>query len=174
MLEELKKTPGQSGKNPAWLLSQLPSDYLLALLEYQASGELNDPRVETELYSFLLGINENYIDRSLLDISLKNDKAIQVLYNLRHEQLIYKMNLMKQQLTLKTLLERQLRSQQMNKLKLAGLLRQYEQQLILLLNNYQTKLGRLQAAGAQLTPALATNSQLLSTQMGTFFLLVFY
>lgn len=169
-LELLKNSSGIV--EPVKLVSQLSTEDLLALLDYQASGELTDPRIESELYSVLLGINENYIDRNLLDISLKNDEAIKVLYNLRHEQLVYKLNLVKQQLTLKSILEQQLRTQQMTKLKLNELLKNYEQKLLILVNNYKKKLRQLQLVSTQLTPRITSNENISVSSLGRKFLTV--
>ena len=163
-LEALKSSTGII--DPVKLVSQLQTDDLLALLDYQASGELTDPRIESELYSVLLGINENYIDRNLLDISLKNDEAIKVLYNLRHEQLVYKLNLVKQQLTLKSILEQQLTTQQMTKIKLNQLLQNYEQKLVVLVNNYRKKLQELQNVSRTLSPTLASNQNISVSSLG--------
>jgi hypothetical protein len=163
-LEALKTSTGII--DPVKLVSQLPTSDLLALLDYQASGQLTDPRIESELYSVLLGINENYIDRNLLDISLKNDEAIKVLYNLRHEQLVYKLNLVKQQLTLKSILEQQLKTQQMTKIKLNELLKNYENKLIVLVNNYRKKLQELQTVSMTLSPTLSSNQNISVSSLG--------
>lgn len=163
-LENIKTTTGIL--EPKALVSQISTEDLLALLDYQASGELTDPRIESELYSVLLGINENYIDRNLLDISLKNDQAIKVLYNLRHEQLVYKLNLVKQQLTLKSILEQQLKTQQHTKIRLNDLLQNYEQKLVDLVNNYRKKLQQLQQVSNQLTPQIAANSGVSLSSLG--------
>lgn len=163
-IENLKSSTGII--DPTQLVTQLSTSDLLTLLDYQASGELNDPRIEADLYSVLLGINENYIDRNLLDISVKNDKAIRALYNLRHEQMVYKMNLIKQQLTLKSILEQQLKTQQLTKIKLSELLKNYEQKLIVLIGNYRTKLNQLENLSGNLRPSLRGNRNLLMNQSG--------
>jgi hypothetical protein len=171
-LESIKSTTGII--DPKTLVSQISTEDLLALLDYQASGELTDPRIESELYSVLLGINENYIDRNLLDISLKNDQAIKVLYNLRHEQLTYKLNLVKQQLTLKSILEQQLRTQQMTKIRLSDLLKNYEQKLVELVENYRKKLQQLQLVSNQLSPQIVTNQNISLTSLGNIYLNNFF
>jgi hypothetical protein len=158
-IENLKKVSGVV--DPIQVVNNLSTDELLLLLDKQAAGELTDSRIEADLYSVLLGINENYIDRNLLDLSVKNDTAIKALYDLRHEQMIYKMNLMKQQLTLKSILEQQLKTQQMTKIRLAELLKSYEQKLVVLINNYKNKLRDLSRVSTSLNSSIS--SQLLSS-----------
>lgn len=133
--------------------SQLSTEELLTILKARMQQENKNQTQQAALQRIdnqLLGVDDGYLTTDILDLESKNEKAAKVLQNLRREQLSDKMILLKQQLQLKEILEKQLRSRQLNKIQLKALISQYQQKINQMASEYQKKVTGLQNLSNQL------------------------
>ena len=145
--------------------SQLSTEQLLAILKARmAQGDKQVPQSGSlaVVDNQLLGVDDSYLSGDILDLQAKNQKAAQVLQNLRREQLSDKMVLLQQQLSLKDILEKQLRSRQTNKIQLKALIVQYQQKLNQMALEYKRKVNGLQALSNQIFASRQNMPQSLS------------
>ena len=145
--------------------SQLSTEQLLAILKArmaQGDKQVAQSRSMAVVDNQLLGVDDSYLSGDILDLQAKNQKAALVLQNLRKEQLSDKMVLLQQQLSLKDILEKQLRSRQTNKIQLKALIVQYQQKLNQMALAYKRKVNGLQALSNQIFASRQNMPQSLS------------
>jgi hypothetical protein len=150
-------TPQKETPKPTPVTSDLENSDLENLSEEELKALVaSDP----ELRNLLLGVSPDYISPDLVNLSKEKDPSSQSLLLLRQQQLNDKMDLMQQQLNLKSSLEEKLRTKQSDHILLSTLLTDYQNRLEALTDNYKLKLQNLQLQSNQLKPQIQQDPRL--------------